>query len=138
MKFGKYLAARQLELPEYSPYFINYKQLKKLINALTQDNVSTLKDKNGSFFFRLERELEKVNQFYLEKESELRFRLDLLVEKKNKSMDHLISKKSITFISLYDGFKKFSKDLDRLEQFVELNETGFTKVLKKWDGFLPH
>lgn len=133
MKFGKYLAARQLELPEYSPYFINYKQLKKLINALTQDNVSTLKAKNGSFFFRLERELEKVNQFYLEKESELRFRLDLLVEKKNKSMDHLISKKSITFISLYDGFKKFSKDLDRLEQFVELNETGFTKVLKKWD-----
>lgn len=134
MKFGKYLAARQLELPEYSSHFINYKQLKKLINALTQDGSTTLQDKKGSFFFRLERELEKVNEFYLEKESELRFRLDLLIQKKNKSIkEGLISKNSITFISLYDGFKKFSKDLDRLEQFVELNETGFTKVLKKWD-----
>jgi CDK inhibitor PHO81 len=134
MKFGKYIGARQLELPEYSSYFINYKQLKKLINALTQDGTTTLQDKKGSFFFRLERELEKVNEFYLEKESELRFRLDLLIEKKNKSIkENSISKNSITFISLYDGFKKFSKDLDRLEQFVELNETGFTKVLKKWD-----
>ena len=134
MKFGKYLAARQLELPEYSAHFINYKQLKKLINALTQDGTTTLQDKKGSFFFRLERELEKVNEFYLEKESELRFRLDLLIQKKNKSVkEGSISKHSITFISLYDGFKKFSKDLDRLEQFVELNETGFTKVLKKWD-----
>lgn len=134
MKFGKYLAARQLELPEYSSYFINYKQLKKLINALTQDGSTTLQDKKGSFFFRLERELEKVNAFYLEKESELRFRLDLLIQKKDKSIkEGSISKNSITFISLYDGFKKFSKDLDRLEQFVELNETGFTKVLKKWD-----
>ena len=134
MKFGKYLAARQLELPEYSSYFINYKQLKKLINALNNDTSTTLQDKKGSFFFRVERELEKVNDFYLEKESELRFRLDLLIEKKNKSIKGgLISKNSITFISLYDGFKKFSKDLDRLEQFVGLNETGFTKVLKKWD-----
>lgn len=134
MKFGKYLAARQLELPEYSSYFINYKQLKKLINALTQGGTTTLQDKKGSFFFRLERELEKVNEFYLEKESELRFRFDLLIAKKNKSIkENLIFKNSITFISLYDGFKKFSKDLDRLEQFVELNETGFTKVLKKWD-----
>lgn len=134
MKFGKYLAARQLELPEYSTNFINYKQLKKLINTLNRDGTTTLQDKKGSFFFRLERELEKVNEFYLEKESELRFRLDLLIEKKNKSVkEGSISKNSITFISLYDGFKKFSKDLDRLEQFVELNETGFTKVLKKWD-----
>lgn len=134
MKFGKYLAARQLELPEYSSHFINYKQLKKLINALTQDGTTTLQDKKGSFFFRLERELEKVNEFYLEKESELRFRLDLLIQKKKKSIkEGSISKHSIAFISLYDGFKKFSKDLDRLEQFVELNETGFTKVLKKWD-----
>ena len=151
MKFGKYLAARQLELPEYSSYFINYKQLKKLINKLINDNdIETgndsdnnnnnnnsklsLQDKKGSFFFKLERELEKVNAFYLEMESELRFRLDLLIERKIKSIKkNLIFKNSIVFISLFDGFKKFSKDLDRLEQFVRLNETGFTKVLKKWD-----
>lgn len=135
MKFGKYLAARQLEFPEYSSYFMNYKQLKKLINALiNQDDELTLQDKKGSFFFKVERELEKVNSFYIEKEAELRLKLELLIEKKNNSLkDFKLSKDSITFISLYDGFKKFSKDLDRLNQFVELNETGFIKVLKKWD-----
>lgn len=34
MKFGKYLEARQLELPEYSSHFIDYKGLKKLIKHL--------------------------------------------------------------------------------------------------------
>lgn len=139
MKFGKYLAARQLEFPEYAGYFINYKALKKLINALNLDQSTALADKKGSFFFRLERELEKVNEFYLTKESELKFRLDILVLKKDKCFTRelqnggSVDKNSVTFVSLYEGFKKFSKDLDRLEQFVELNETGFTKVLKKWD-----
>ncbi|GMG21750.1 unnamed protein product [Ambrosiozyma monospora] len=138
-KFGKYLAARQLELPEYAGFFINYKALKKLINKLIANNNpnESLQDKKGSFFFQLERELEKVNSFYLEKEKNLKLRLDILIAKKDKAfkagrLDN-ITKNSIAYLSLYDGFKKFSKDLDRLEQFVELNESGFTKVLKKWD-----
>ena len=38
MKFGKYLALRQLELPEYLGYFIDYKALKKLIKQLAGSN----------------------------------------------------------------------------------------------------
>lgn len=144
MKFGKYLEARQLELPEYVGHFINYKQLKKLIKQLAdvpqfnnQDiNIEkTLQDNKTSFFFRLERELEKVNSFYLEKESELKIRLDILIKKKNDAIkkNRLDSRESITYITLYDGFKRFARDLDRLEQFIELNQTGFSKVLKKWD-----
>ena len=83
MKFGKYLASRQLELPEYSGHFIDYKALKKLIKKLatpsSPDGITpvttvspveaqnTLKENRASFFFRVERELEKVNSFYLEK-----------------------------------------------------------------------
>ncbi|AOA61360.1 Cyclin-dependent kinase (CDK) inhibitor [Komagataella phaffii CBS 7435] len=135
MKFGKYLATRSLELPEYSGHFINYKALKKLINQLAiQDDSLSLQDKKGSFFFKVERELEKVNEFYLEKQSELRIKLDILMMKKNKLFNQSsVEKSSIDFISLYESLKKFSSDLDRLQQFVELNEAGFTKVLKKWD-----
>jgi len=133
-----------LELPEYIGHFINYKALKKLIKSLaiptygtsTEIDVErTLQENKTSFFFRLERELEKVNAFYLEKESDLNIRLDILVKKKNDAVakDRLGSKTSIAYITLYDGFKRFSRDLDRLEQFVELNQTGFSKVLKKWD-----
>lgn len=125
-------------------HFINYKALKKLIkslavpqygNATEVDVERLLQENKTSFFFRLERELEKVNAFYLEKESDLQTRLDILIKKKNDAVNkhRLGSKTSIAYITLYDGFKRFSRDLDRLEQFVELNQTGFSKVLKKWD-----
>ncbi|KAK9247492.1 hypothetical protein V1506DRAFT_504590 [Lipomyces tetrasporus] len=145
VKFGKYLAKRQLELPEYSNYFINYKALKKLIKSLGYDpenknarptNIeTTLQAHKVTFFFRLERELEKVNAFYLQKEAELKLRLASLLEKKKiaKSKLGAVLKTSATFIALYEGFYRFRRDLDKLEQFVELNATGFSKVLKKWD-----
>jgi CDK inhibitor PHO81 len=66
--------------------YINYKALKKLIKALetgsprgpgfvgeTQypSKQSALQANKAAFFFRLERELEKVNAFYLQKEAEV-------------------------------------------------------------------
>ncbi|ODV68430.1 hypothetical protein HYPBUDRAFT_165195 [Hyphopichia burtonii NRRL Y-1933] len=164
MKFGKYLASRQLELPEYSGHFIDYKALKKLIKQLakpataskhgidtplSQDEIQqTLKENKASFFFRVERELDKVNSFYLEKQANLAVNLDLLVMKRDelfsKSKEHTDGtnntnnsnanfKKSISYLNLYQNFKKIHQDLIRLQQFIELNETGFSKVVKKWD-----
>lgn len=140
MKFGKYLASRQLELPEYSGHFIDYKALKKLIKHLAISNEQkTLKENKASFFFRVERELEKVNSFYLEKQANLAITLDLLIMKKNtilySSKNNIDSnpKNSITYLNLYQNFKKVHQDLLRLQQFIELNETGFSKVVKKWD-----
>ncbi|KAL8873220.1 MAG: hypothetical protein Q9174_001284 [Haloplaca sp. 1 TL-2023] len=83
-KFGKHLQRRQLEIPEYGNSFVNYKALKKLIKQLSAtpplaaQNASTpavdpqvsLQANRATFFFRLERELEKVNAFYLQKEAE--------------------------------------------------------------------
>ena len=40
MKFGKYLEGRELELPEYNGYFMDYKALKKLIKQLSLPNGS--------------------------------------------------------------------------------------------------
>ncbi|KAM9932552.1 hypothetical protein OXX80_007814 [Metschnikowia pulcherrima] len=163
MKFGKYLASRQLELPEYSGHFIDYKALKKLIKHLGMPAASLdfgttpcaptpgqiqekLKENKASFFFKVERELDKVNSFYLEKQANLAVNLDLLMMKKNEllaktaqlalqSSDYssLNFKNSILYLNLYQSFKKIHQDLSRLQQFIELNESGFTKVVKKWD-----
>lgn len=156
MKFGKHLEGRQLELPEYNGHFINYKALKKLIKQLSvpavssysasHDNLTldetdesikyqTLQENKASFFFKLERELEKVNEFYLEKEADLRMKFDLLNSRYYgyKTNGKLTSKRSIAYRTIRDGVKKFERDLAQLEQFVELNRTGFSKVLKKWD-----
>lgn len=163
MKFGKFLASRQLELPEYSGHFIDYKALKKLIKQLGMPGSSVefdtvpgtpnqaliqqrLKENKASFFFKVERELDKVNSFYLEKQANLAVNLDLLRMKKNEllansalaaseSLEYLLLKfkNSILYLNLYHSFKKLHQDLLRLQQFIELNEAGFSKVVKKWD-----
>lgn len=137
MKFGKYLESRQLELPEYLGYFINYKSLKKLIKQLSDGNTT---NSESIFFFRVERELEKVNDFYIEKQSDLKLKLDILINKKFQLIKYYSNEnlgstkeKSISFQKLYNSFNQYSKILVRLSQFVELNETGFRKILKKWD-----
>lgn len=162
MKFGKYLEGRELELPEYAGYFMDYKALKKLIKQLSlpsgdvllnTNNVNSanfpvrenpfqdpnsykrLQNNKASFFFRLERELEKVNSFYLQKESDLKIKFNILYSKyvNYRSNGKLNSRNSLTFKSIYGRFIKFQKDLISFEQYVELNKTGFSKALKKWD-----
>lgn len=163
MKFGKYLASRQLELPEYSGHFIDYKALKKLIKQLAiptnktngntvssviagNSNLSiseiqqSLKENKATFFFRVERELDKVNSFYLEKQANLAINLNLLVLKRDElftkshafllqhshdgttanvdSAAYLNFRNSISFLNLYQNFKKIHQDLIRLQQFI--------------------
>ncbi|KJX96557.1 hypothetical protein TI39_contig614g00007 [Zymoseptoria brevis] len=152
MKFGKHIQKRQLDIPEYAASFVDYKALKKLIKKLSATPVLSALQKNGdggaqqdsqtllqankaTFFFRLERELEKVNIFYLQKEAELKLRLRTLLDKKKglQSRGTTASKLSSSYVTLDEGFRLFSNDLDKLQQFVEVNQTAFSKILKKWD-----
>ncbi|CCD24569.1 Pho81p NDAI_0D02550 [Naumovozyma dairenensis CBS 421] len=179
MKFGKYLESRQLELPEYNGYFIDYKALKKLIKQLAittiipspndSNNISstnlnvdldsidesvlyqTLQENKSTFFFKMDRELEKINNFYKEKELNLTIKFNILQSKFNKlklKLNELSSSSSfssssslssasqinlIAFKNLFDTFIAFQRDLNHFEQFIELNRTGFSKALKKWD-----
>ncbi|KAI1328624.1 hypothetical protein F5Y16DRAFT_152726 [Xylariaceae sp. FL0255] len=151
MKFGKQIQKRQLEVPEYAASFVNYKALKKLIKRLSAtptlsaqndphfpptptDTQTALQANKAKFFFQLERELEKVNAFYLQKEAELKIRLKTLLDKKKvlKSRQG-ISRRSAKFTTLEEGFQQFANDLNKLQQFVEINGTAFSKILKKWD-----
>ncbi|KAK0723157.1 ankyrin repeat protein nuc-2 [Lasiosphaeria miniovina] len=153
MKFGKHIQKRQLEVPEYAASFVNYKALKKLIKKLSAtpvlptqndayraavehlDSQAALQANKATFFFQLERELEKVNAFYLQKEAELKIRLKTLLDKKKslRSRNNGVSRRSAKFTTLQEGFQQFTSDLNKLQQFVEINGTAFSKILKKWD-----
>ncbi|KAL2753732.1 hypothetical protein ACRALDRAFT_2110268 [Sodiomyces alcalophilus JCM 7366] len=151
-KFGKHIRKRQLEIPEYAASFVNYKALKKLIKRLSATpTIATLNEANqpdtavgpqsalqankATFFFQIERELEKVNAFYLQKEAELQVRLKTLLDKKRvlQSRGQSISRRSAKFTTLEEGFQQFANDLNKLQLFVEVNGTAFSKILKKWD-----
>ncbi|RCI16893.1 hypothetical protein L249_3255, partial [Ophiocordyceps polyrhachis-furcata BCC 54312] len=141
-KFGKHIQKRQLEIPEYCTNFVNYKGLKKLIKKLSA--TPTLNDAHrppatgdsnkATFFFQLERELEKVNVFYVQKEAELKIRLKTLLDKKKVLQTRGdIPRRSSKFTTLEEGFQQFATDLNKLQQFVDINGTAFFKILKKWD-----
>ncbi|KIN05544.1 hypothetical protein OIDMADRAFT_38067 [Oidiodendron maius Zn] len=152
LKFGKQIQKRQLEVPEYAASFVNYKALKKLIKKLSAtptllaqndilrpasiaDSQAALQANKATFFFQLERELEKVNAFYLQKEAELKIRLKTLLDKKKvlQTRSQSITRLSAKFTTLEEGFQQFGNDLNKLQQFVEINGTAFSKILKKWD-----
>ncbi|KAI4117716.1 MAG: hypothetical protein LQ345_002110 [Seirophora villosa] len=122
---------RQLDIPEYGASFVNYKALKKLIKQLSAtptlsaqnatspplDPQASLQANKATFFFRLERELEKVNAFYLQKEAELKLRLKTLLDKKRmmQSRNAIAPKISASFITLEEGFQQFGTDLNKLQ-----------------------
>ncbi|KAI5287625.1 phosphate system positive regulatory protein pho81, partial [Ascosphaera acerosa] len=183
-KFGKQIQRRQLDLPEYSPNFTNYKALKKLIKRLSKPSESpqdhqyeeqlqglsissillgargspraapaaapapatgrssgpatassSVRANKDVFFFRLEREIEKVNVFYLQKEAEFSLRLKTLLDKKrvvqSRRAATVYAKTPAAYVSLFEGFQQFDIDLHKLQRFVEVNATAVSKILKK-------
>ncbi|GAA6027089.1 hypothetical protein JCM8097_006102 [Rhodosporidiobolus ruineniae] len=96
----------------------------------------------AAFFFKLERELEKINDFYYQRESALKVRLRTLIDKRKLLTASLqdpsgkvkaLSRDSSSFGALYEGFRNFERDLGRLQTYIELNATAFRKICKKWD-----
>lgn len=57
----------------------------------------------------------------------------MLDKKKVLQSRHGISRRSAKFTTLEEGFQQFATDLSKLQQFVEINGTAFSKILKKWD-----
>jgi CDK inhibitor PHO81 len=42
-------------------------------------------------------------------------------------------RKGVEWSSLEEGWRLFERDLGKLQGFIEINATGFRKILKKWD-----
>ncbi|KAG0308647.1 phosphate system positive regulatory protein pho81 [Dissophora globulifera] len=103
--------------------------------SVSEDESSTcLQSQKAAFFFKLERELEKVNLFYLRKESELNVRLRTLIDKEKVILSRQGRPGTGSSISsLKEAYQQFERDLNKLQKFVETNGTAFRKILKKWD-----
>ncbi|TFY77601.1 hypothetical protein EWM64_g6411 [Hericium alpestre] len=94
----------------------------------------------AAFFFKLERELEKINGFYLRKEAELKLRLETLLSKRRAAAMRVLpdelddtTENYVEWKAVEEGFQLLERDLGKLQHFIEINATGFRKILKKWD-----
>ena len=133
---------------------MEYKALKKIISAL--ENVLSSEESNGftmlaaphpdenvplhlnpaslqefqalrtAFFFKLERELEKVqyplklnlqvNNFYLQKESDFKIRIQTLSDKKRVYSARRSKKQALSLLhSLREAYTQFQNDLAKLQ-----------------------
>ncbi|KAG6919274.1 hypothetical protein DXG01_007406 [Tephrocybe rancida] len=104
------------------------------------DRGSDFRAHKAAFFFRLERELEKINDFYLQKEAELKLRMETLLSKRRAAaMRGLpdstsdITQNHVEWSAVEEGFRLLERDVGKLQQFVDVNATGFRKILKKFD-----
>lgn len=71
-------------------------------------------------------------------DGQLKLRLKTLVDKKKvvQSRSWKSSKLSTIYITLREGFQQFEHDLSKLQQFVDVNATAFSKILKKVGAML--
>ncbi|KAJ2540793.1 phosphate system positive regulatory protein pho81 [Coemansia sp. RSA 1853] len=141
MKFGKHIQAQTI--PEWAAHYMSYKALKKIINELSvplspsanpaEAAKQRLRTVKAAFFFQVDRELEKVNTFYVQKEADAQVRLKSLIEKQRNLRSRGPRNRTATIRALHEAFLNSRHDLDKLQNFVEINNTGFRKILKKWD-----
>lgn len=143
MKFGKTFLSHQI--PEWSVHYMNYKHLKKVIKTIDKfinyhtysplelpELISTVL---SQFFYELDRDIERVSEFYDTKYNEYSRRTARIVHvlgytngKITHQVDTTDELDEIVSISL-----ELRAIYRNLKWFGELNHKGFTKILKKLD-----
>lgn len=149
MKFGKNLI-RVVELsdPEWGPYWINYKFMKKKINEIVEtqggkrasDPTSVCNPREISksatevdFFRLLRSELKKTSDFFSSSEQLCRIRHQRVRDGFVMLQDNTVMHDKNTWTRLLMACVKFYKDVLLLENFAIMNYCGFSKILKKHD-----
>mmetsp|Transcript_3198 Transcript_3198/g.4965 ORF Transcript_3198/g.4965 Transcript_3198/m.4965 type:complete len:310 (+) Transcript_3198:119-1048(+) len=155
MKFGKNLEkVMSISDPEWAPFWLNYKHLKKILKKIRNEKKPTIQFENGlkndphtlaksegevEFFKALRQELSKCNDFFLSIEAQFIARNKRIQE----GWDHLKTLPNYSTLyyqqsRLMAACVRLYKDLLMLENFAILNYTAFSKILKKHDKLTGH
>ncbi|PHT29574.1 SPX domain-containing protein 4 [Capsicum baccatum] len=155
MKFGKEFTTHLEEtLPEWRDKYLCYKPLKKLLKHLPSTADNNLPDGGDNpppppppphlqdWFVRiLNEELDKFNDFYVDKEEEFIIRLQELKEriervKEKSGKDGAITKDgefSDEVMGIRKDFVAIHGEMVLLKNYSSLNFAGLVKILKKFD-----
>ncbi|PWA01554.1 hypothetical protein BB558_002337 [Smittium angustum] len=139
MKFGKYMNNNKIE--GWEDQYLDYKALKKLIGNLLkknqlQNDQSIRSEAKSTFFHQLDMELEKVGFFYSNIELWIKNRNSFLNSKQAELKNSIQSMEkgySHKIILLSEAWNHLQSELDKLQNFAEINSTGVSKIVKKWD-----
>mmetsp|Transcript_28378 Transcript_28378/g.28676 ORF Transcript_28378/g.28676 Transcript_28378/m.28676 type:complete len:413 (-) Transcript_28378:230-1468(-) len=149
MKFGHNLAhVIEFSDPEWGPYWMNYKQLKKKIREIVNEKggskLTHPEDSANPFilrkscaeveFFRLlKSELKKTDEFFKAEEELFRIRQARVSDGFHLMKDNSEVSDKASWTRLSKACIKFYEDVLLLENFAIMNYCGFSKILKKHD-----
>jgi len=144
MKFGKRLK-KQIEesLPEWRSHFLNYKELKRRVNAVSSSfsppaaaaAPSSSRAAEADFLTLLDAEIDKFNAFFLEREEEFVIRQRELQERIHRAADAAEGSASApeTMARIQREVVDFHGEMVLLLNYSSVNYTGLAKILKKFD-----
>jgi hypothetical protein len=116
-------------------YYIRYKNLKDIIKQQESELKKATKTRQqleSKFFPLLNKEFDRVDHFFTTKKGDLEIRLNHLIEKSKRVT--IASKHSHETILLFlSGLDDVKVDFSRLLNYIEVNKTGFKKILQKFD-----
>uniref|UniRef100_A0A0A9XJ88 SPX domain-containing protein n=1 Tax=Lygus hesperus TaxID=30085 RepID=A0A0A9XJ88_LYGHE len=160
MKFAEHLSAHIT--PEWRKQYINYEEMKAMLYTAVEEAPSMesadpdeltrhFKSFKETFFAFCDTELKKINTFYSEKlaeatrkfatlKSELSLAMKVAGKAKPKLSDIMnTQKKNVSARKVQDlklAFSEYYLSLILLQNYQNLNFTGFRKILKKHDKLL--
>jgi len=148
MKFAEHLGAHIT--PEWRKQYIQYEEMKALLyEAVEQAPSEEVVEEEVSqryfarfdekFFTYCDKELTKINTFYAEKLAEATRKFATLKSEMEGSEYDSVKKKKVQRRKVMDlklAFSEFYLSLILLQNYQNLNFTGFRKILKKHDKLL--
>ncbi|XP_032309398.1 xenotropic and polytropic retrovirus receptor 1 [Drosophila ananassae] len=158
MKFAEHLSAHIT--PEWRKQYINYEEMKAMLYLAVEEapSVESVEDDvlkrhfanfDENFFHYCDKELKKINTFYSEKLAEatrkfatLNAELKTSLEESERSAKKSKGQKKNAALperkarELKLAFSEFYLSLILLQNYQNLNHTGFRKILKKHDKLL--
>jgi len=148
MKFAEHLGAHIT--PEWRKQYIQYEEMKAMLYAALEQapSAEVVEEEvltryfarfDESFFTFCDKELAKINTFYSEKIAEATRKFAMLRSELEGSEFEQTKKKKIQRRKVMDlklAFSEFYLSLILLQNYQNLNFTGFRKILKKHDKML--
>ncbi|KAJ7781570.1 cyclin-dependent protein kinase inhibitor [Mycena metata] len=146
-RFGKQIQAQQV--PGWSAYYLDYKFLKKIISSLTAHRPASeaaalaLDSSSPSAPSVLQNQTpivldEPINEFYLQKEAELKLRLETLLSKRRAAAmrgfpdtQDDTTQNNVEWTAVEEGFRHLERDLGKLQILKKFDKrsTSTTKEL---------
>ncbi|XP_076939381.1 SPX domain-containing protein 3-like [Bidens hawaiensis] len=145
MKFGKRLKQHVQEtLPGWHNMYLNYKGLKKHVKLISSSLECEISE--DEFVYLLDNEVEKFNVFFMEQEEDFIIR--------HEEMQQRIKRIIVNEPSSQEEYESYEQEMSKIKKdivdfhgemvllvnYSNINYTGMTKILKKYDkrtgGFL--